>query len=390
MQPFSPCRSSSMDSLLDTRSPTRISSSSTSTERQRSPIQSDTRPTKHWETIDDTERDRPGENYKRPSPYTYSVKNNAVTREPMKDIEPSSPIRLERQSFEEDSYKKFESSARVENKVNSAMERTAPVNDRGLLISNILESDLNRKPAEEDPHPPISSNDDNDVFWDADDSLPPPPPMDALDPLETSHDSLPLPSPPREVLVEFPSTYNDFNSKQSNPVQKETFQQNGEDSSDIIKPEETPVVESSVEIGRGPKIELNGPGKVDASGVSDQPFETSSSTDLSSRETSPAENKTKSNQKAPPPSPLIITSTPTKDEPDERGLSLDVSTSPYSAGSNTSTPSSSRPNSMLSPKLEALDKEKVRCHVLLKDIGQWHAAGIKMTQVQTREKVPVM
>ena len=380
-----------MDSLLDTRSPTRISSPSTSTERQRSPTQSDTRPTKQWETRDDTERDRPGENYKRTSPNTYSVRSKAGTREPRQDIEPSSPIRLERQqSFEEESYRKFESSARVENKVNSAMERTAPVNDRGLLISNILESELNKKLAEGDPPPPISNNDDNEVFWDADDSLPPPPPMDVLDPLETSHDSLPLPSPPREVLVEFPSSYNDYNTRQNNPVQKETFQQNGEDSSDIIKPEETHVVESSVEIGREPKIELNGPGKVDTSGVSDQPFETSSSTDLSSRETSPAESKTKSNQKAPPPAPLIITSTPAKDEHDERGPALDVSTSPYSAGSNTSTPSSSRPNSMLSPKLEALDKEKVRFYVLLKDIGQWRAAGIKMTQVQTREKVPAM
>ena len=353
-----------MDSLLETRPPTRFSASSASTEQQRSPLQSDRGPTKQWEAIDNTERGRSDENYKRPSPNTFSIKNNPGTREPRRDIEPSSPVHLERQqAFEEEPFRKFESSVRVENKVNAAMERTDPVNDKRLLISNIIESDLNKKPAEEEPVPP-SNNDDNEVFWDADDSFPPPPPLHLLDPLETSQDSLPLPSPPREVLVEFPPSYNDYDSRQNNPVQKETFQQNGEGNNDIIKPEETTKVESSVEIGEGPKLELNGPGNVDTSGVSDQPFETSSSTDLSSKETSPAEAKTRSTQRAPPPAPLLITSTPTKDEPDERGTYLNVSTSPYSAGSNTSTPSSSRPNSMLSPKLEALDKEKVRCCAL--------------------------
>lgn len=356
---FSPLyRSSSMDSLLETRSPSRFGATSPPMEQQISPpIQSDTRPTKQWETIDNSDLGRSDENYKRPSHTAFDVKNNPGTREPRSGIEPPSPVRLEEQPFTQ-----FESSARVENKVNSAMERTAPVNDKRLLISNTLESDLNRKPAEEEPGPP-SNNDENEVFWDADDSFPPPPPQHLLDPLETSQDSLPLPSPPREVLVEFPPTYDDYVSRRNNPVEMETYQQNGKDCSDIIKPQETAVVESSVEIGVEPKIELNGPGKIDMSGVSDQPFETSSSTDLSSKETSPAESKTilRSTQRAPPPSPLLIpTSTPTKDEPGERGTYLDVSVSPYSVGSNASTPSSSRPSSMLSPKLVELDKEKVR------------------------------
>lgn len=355
-----------MDSLLETRSPSRFSATSPPTEQQISPpIQSDTRPTKQWETIDNSDLGRSEENYKRPSHTAFDVKNNPGTREPRSGIEPPSPVRLERQqSFEEQPFTQFESSARVENKVNSAMERTAPVNDKRSLISNTLESDLNRKPAEEEPGPP-SNNDENEVFWDADDSFPPPPPQHILDPLETSQDSLPLPSPPREVLVEFPPTYDDYVSRRNNPVEMEKYQQNGKDCSDTIKPQETAVVESRMEIGVEPKIELNGPGKMSV--VSDQPFETSSSTDLSSKDTSPAESKTiqRSTQRAPPPPPLLIhvpTSTPTKDEPGERGTYLDVFTSPYSAGSNASTPSSG-PNSMLSPKLVELDKEKVRCKV---------------------------
>lgn len=342
-----------MDSLLDTRSPTRLNATPVSpTDQQGSLLQSD----RQWETIDNSYRSRSDENYKRPlSSSAFGVKTSPGTRELTRhDIEPSS-VRLERQQALEEPFRKFETSARVENKVNSAMERAAPVNDKRLLISNMPETDLNRKPAEVQPN-----NDDNEVFWDADDSFPPPPPLH-LDPLETSQDSLPFPSPPREVLVEFPPSYNNYESRRNNRVQKETFQQNGGDSSDIIKPEQTALIESSVKIGQEPKVELNGPGKLDTSGVSDQTLETSSSTDLSSKETSPAEVRSRISPRAPPPSPLIITSTPTRDEPDDRGTYFDASTSPYSAGSNTSTPSGSRPNSMLSPKLEALDKEKVRC-----------------------------
>ena len=352
-----------MDSLLETRSPARLSATSPSTERQISqPVRSDARPTKQWETINYSGRSRSDEHYKRPS-HSFDVKSNPGTRELR--FEPSSPARLERQqSLEEQPFIKFESSAREENKVNIAMERTAPVNDKPLLISNTLESDLNRKPVEEEPGPP-SNNDENEVFWDADDSFPPPPPLHLVDPLETSQDSLPLPSPPPEVLVQFPPPYNDYDSRRNDSVEKETYQQNGKDCSDIIKPEENALVESSVEIIEEPKIELNGPGKIDTSGVSEQAFETSSSTDLSSKDNSPAESKKMSStQRAPPPPPLVLTSTPTKDEPDQKGSYLDVSTSPYSGGSNISTSPNSRPNSMFSPKLVELDKEKVKCYTL--------------------------
>jgi len=355
-----------MDSLLETRPPTRFSATSPSTEQQISTaIRNDTRPTtKHWETNGNPESGRSEEHYKRSS-HTFDVKSNPETREPRSDFEPSSLARLERQhSFEEQPFDKFASSAREENKVNSAMERTAPVSDKRLLISDSLESDLSRKPAEEEPRPP-SNKDENEVFWDADDSFPPPPPLHLFDPLETSQDSLPLPSPPREVLVEFPPPYDECDSGLNDPVEKDTYQQNGKDYNDIIKPEEIALVESSVEMGEEPKIELNGPGKIDTTGVSDQPFETSSSTDLSSKDTSPAESKKIGTQRAPPPPPLVLTSTPTKDVSDQKGSYLDVFNSPYSGGSNTSTPSNSRPNSMMfSPKLEALDKEKVKYFAL--------------------------
>lgn len=338
-----------MDSLLETRSPTRFRTSSFAEQQISTPVRGDTRPSKQWETNDYLGHSRSDENYKRPS-HVIDVKSNPGTREPRPNFESSSPARLERQQ-----------SAREENKVNSAMERTAPVNEKPLLISNHLESDLIRKLPEEESRPP-SNNDENEVFWDADDSFPPPPPLVLSDPLETSQDSLPLPSPPREVLLEFPPPYNDYDSRLNDPVEKETYQQNGKDSSDIIKSEETAFVESSVGIGEQPRIELNGPGKIDASGVSDQAFELSSSTDLSSKDTSPVESKKMSSSpRAPPPPPLVLlTSTPTKDEPDQKGSYLDVSNSPYSGGSNTSTPSDSRPNSLFSPKLVELDKEKVK------------------------------
>lgn len=69
-----------------------------------------------------------------------------------------------------------------------------------------------------------------------------------------------------------------------------------------------------------------------------------------------------STTKSPPPPPLVITSTPTTPQEADDGSSPDNdmagNTSPFS-GSSLSTPSSSRPGSMVSPKLEALDKEKV-------------------------------
>lgn len=353
------------DSVSETRTPSRISTTSADSrsplpesrsptsfykDNQKMPLQSGKTPPKQWETMGNYSRSRFDGDVKPPSSSSFGVKDSPDTREQKRDI-PSSPTRLERQQAVEEPLRKYEISSRVENKVESEMGRAFPLNDK-LVISNTPDSDFKRKTVEPEPMPP-PSNEDNEVFWDADDSLPPPPPLHLLDPLETSQDSLPLPSPPREVLVEFPTSYNDYNSK-GNPSQRES----ASISSDIIKREDVPVVESAVEISEEPKVELNGPGKVDTSDVSVEPLETTASTDLSFHDNSPAENK-KGSQRAPPPAPLIITSTPTRDEPSETDTPLDNSTSPYSLGSSTSTPSGSRPNSMLSPKLEALDKEKV-------------------------------
>lgn len=339
----------SQSSLPESRSPTRFTPATT-TEKRESPRLSDRTPPKQWESIDNSNRNRLDGDFKRPSSSSLGVVNSPKTRDQKPDAH-SPSTRPERHQTLEEPLRKFETSAGVENKINSEMERGVPLNDK-LVISNIPESDFKRKTVEPELPPP-SSNDDSEVFWDADDSFPPPPPLQLLDPLETSQDSLPLPSPPREVLVEFPPSYAECNSR-SNPLHMGPAQV----SSDIIKREQVPVVESAVEIGEEPKIELNGPGKVDTSSISEQALETTASTDMSFRDTSPAENK-KISHRAPPPSPLLITSTPTKDEPVEMEPPLDNSTSPYSLGSSTSTPSGSRPNSMLSPKLEALDKEKV-------------------------------
>ena len=348
-------------SLTETRSPTKLSSALTDkrdsevesrsptrfyTDKRENQSQSDKTPPNQWEAIGNSSQSRADEKFKRASASTFGVKNSLETREQKLDT------RIEAQNAFEEPLRKFETSAHFENNVNSGKDRAVPLKDK-LPRSNIPESDLKRKTVEPKFLPP-PSNDDSEVFWDADDSFPPPPPLDLLDPLETSQDSLPLPSPPREVLVEFPTSYEDYSSRR-NPAQREPAQVER----DVIRPEEVRVMESApAEIGEEPRVELNGPGKVDTSNVSEQPLETTSSTDLSLHYTSSPENK-KGSHRAPPPSPLIITSTPTKDEPAEADTPLDNSTSPYSACSSTSTPSGSRPNSIMSPKLEALDKEKV-------------------------------
>lgn len=219
------------------------------------------------------------------------------------------------------------------------------------LISNVPDSDLLRKEVE--PELPPARNDDGEVFWDGNESLPPPPPLDVFDPLETSQDNLPLPSPPREVLVEFPPSPREPNSR-SSPVHTKSASVNN----DVVRPDEIAVVESSpTEAFPELRIEENGHEKVNASGQREQTFENTSSTDSSFHDTSPSGSK-KESTRAPPPSPLRLTSTPTKDESAEMDIPLENSASPYSLSSTTSTPSGSRPNSLWSPKLEALDKEK--------------------------------
>lgn len=233
----------------------------------------------------------------------------------------------------------------------SSTERTTPWKEKSPT-SNISESYLRRKEVEPELPPP-SSNYNSDVFMDGDESLPPPPPLEVLDPLETSQDSLPLPSPPREVLVEFPISPREPDSI-STPVSIEPSVVR-----DAVKHDEIPVAESAlVQNSSEFRFEENGPGKIGRSIEHEQPLENTSSTESSFLDTSPTERKRESNR-APPPSPLMITtSTPTKDDPAEMDTPLDNSVSPYSLCSSASTPSGSRPNSVWSPKLEALDKEK--------------------------------
>ena len=330
------------DLQVDSRSPTRFYTD----KQEKKQSESDKTPPNQWEAIGNFSQSRPDEKFKRTSSSSFGVRNSPETREQKPDT------RMEIQQAFGEPLRKFETSARFENNVNSEKDRAVPLNDK-LSRTNIPESDFRRKTVEPELLPP-PSNDDSEVFWDADDSLPPPPPLDLLDPLETSQDSLPLPSPPREVLVEFPTSYEDYNSRR-NAAQREPPQVDR----DIVRPEEVPVVESApVEIGQESRVELNGPGRVNTSNVSEPPLGRTSSTDLSLHDTSSPENK-KVTHRAPPPSPLILTSTPTKDDPAEADTPLDNSASPYSVCSSTSTPSGSRPNSIMSPKLEALDKEKV-------------------------------
>lgn len=345
-------QSSSMDSLLDTRSPGKHDSASKSQDQDKSPIQGDQDRAKQWEAS----RRRSDEEFRRPSRSTSNAQNSLGSREPRLYIE-TSPLRQERQQALEKPLKQVEISTRNENRVNLATERVIPQNEKPSLNSNIPDVDFSRKSAEEEPPHP-SNEDENDVFWDADDSLPPPPPLELLDPLEMSQDNLPLPSPPREVLVEFPSSTEDYESRRDR-LEQETLEQNGVNSSDVIKPVGSFAVESSVETNHKTQVELNGPGKLETSGLSSTALDFSGSTDLSSNDTSLTEEKKYISPRAPPPAPLVITSTPSELEgSNERGTCLDVPNSPRSASSNTSTPSGSRPNSMLSPKLVELDKEK--------------------------------
>lgn len=341
------------DFVPENRPSTKYSATSTDSResleesRPRLPPSNDKTPPKHWETNDDFFRSRSNEQFKPPSRTTPSVAtDSAGTRELMVE-NLSSTTRVEKQHVPVEPVRKIRVYVPAEQKVNPDMERF-PSRNAKLSVSN-PDSDFERKPVEPELPPP-STDDDSNVFWDPDDSLPPPPPLNLHDPLETSQDSLPLPSPPREVLVEFPDPYSDFSSRNSSQREHSTV------GSDIVPREEVDGVPSPFESGQKSKIELNGSGKIDTSDISEQALETTTSTDLSFADTSPAENKT-STHRAPPPAPLVITSTPTRDDLEEADNPLD--SSPYSLGSSTSTPSGSRPNSMLSPKLEALDKEKV-------------------------------
>ncbi|XP_031554955.1 protein Shroom3-like isoform X2 [Actinia tenebrosa] len=273
---------------------------------------------------------------------------------------------------------------------------------------------------------PVYSVGDDDVFLGLtdDDLLPPPPPP--LD-FETSHDDLPLPTPPREMLEsplraeivskdrerkfievkavehtiqkletprwgDIPSekkklSYSEEKADEEKTVTKKAIAEKSpqrkekskedepykygiekpfryEGDMEVLKEKNTRNYELRYENDR------ESPEDIDFIKTESKPDEDSNlyeneygslekSTDISF-ETSRSEHG--GTTKSPPPPPLVITSTPTSNTQEaDDGSSPDNdmagNTSPFS-GSSLSTPSSSRPGSMVSPKLEALDKEK--------------------------------
>ena len=246
---------------------------------------------------------------------------------------PSLPVQS--QQVVENPVEKLEMTSFVESKIVANFDKIAIEDEQPSRSSGAAEASKRSSDVITEERQPPSQEGDGELFWDADDSLPPPPPASSLDPLETPEDNLPLPSPPREMLIDFPTPR-----------------------VDIV--ETVPVGEPSVETAHELGDELSGREKSDASILSESTMETTTSSDVSLRELSPPENKTPNSKRSSPPPPLIITSTPTKEEPGDLDPNLNSSASPLSLGSNLSTPGS-RPSSILSPKLEALDKEKVSC-----------------------------
>ena len=250
----------------------------------------------------------------------------------------------------------------------------------------------------------------DDSQWDNDDSLPPPPPELILN---TSEDNIPLPSPPEDVFSKSGkqkfkfeksesglSEGNDFEEKSNHEGKNSVLEENKKNlafssenkydnsvlekqkySSNVTSCETDMPVNVSYEsknVSLGTSSELEGSRFLNHSEEyknlispneeyscdSNEQSRSSTNSDSPSNERHHLSDTTHQDRgKSSTPSPLIITSTPTKELQEERDLdtnnrSGDVS-SPFSLGSDASTPSSSRPNSMLSPKLEQLDKEKV-------------------------------
>lgn len=146
------------DSVSETRTPSRISTTSADSrsplpesrsptsfykDNQKMPLQSDKTPPKQWETMGNYSRSRFDGDVKPPSSSSFGVKDSPDTREQKRDI-PSSPTRLERQQAVEEPLRKYETSSRVENKVESEMRRAFPLNDK-LVISNTPTLTLSEK-----------------------------------------------------------------------------------------------------------------------------------------------------------------------------------------------------------------------------------------------------
>ena len=184
--------------------------------------------------------------------------------------------------------------------------------------------------------PPPPKVGDDDVFWEDLDPLPPPPPE--IEQLESSQDNVPLPSPPKEVLLGLQPQRKDREDIALNLLGNNFEREPVDDKFENKENESTVKDENAKNVAVSEHVE---------------PLETS--IDFAEVDWVPERSR-----RASPPPPLVITSTPTNDEPPQVDTNLDSSASPMNTGSTLSTPSGSRPNSMLSPKIEALDKEKVR------------------------------
>lgn len=230
---------------------------------------------------------------------------------------------------------------------------------------------------------------DDDVFTTLDDSLPPPPPP-SYSYHETSSENLPLPTPPRELLVREPfrvaisrdKNRNDVYNSEPKSNERQSYTESNFNTKDsdvvihkVVNNEDLKGLEDRKHSGeetlnvKNSKYEERfNERKTD--NIEDNYINTEYNPTPSPKEktfiesTSPSKSELDSTETLiSKQSPIVRTSTPTRSESnsDERASpdsDRGGNTSPLS-GSSLSTPSSSRPGSMMSPKLEQLDKEKV-------------------------------
>lgn len=236
---------------------------------------------------------------------------------------------------------------------------------------------------------------DDDVFTNTtlDESLPPPPPTGIYQ--YTSDDNLPLPTPPREVLVggsvgrtvptrdrnrnvihdgdydrqQQTTSRHSFTENKSKREESKTLYHEADNDSDIKKNNERKQFEDadSITVRNSKNEELF---NVKITDNFDNYIHTDLKSSPSPKErsfdslTGPSKIELDTTETAvskEPASPIVITSTPTRNDSNDEGSPQSDrggNTSPLST-STLSTPSSSRPGSMVSPKLEQLDKEKV-------------------------------
>lgn len=242
--------------------------------------------------------------------------------------------------------------------------------------------------------------------WDNDDSLPPPPPEVVFD---TYEDNIPMPYPPEDAFPKKDKQEFQFGNSECEVIEVNDFAEKGyrESEINVLRENEKNLAFSDNKYDtsfdsllekekHSPKMNTSEQKNLSLKTNSEQEKKTilndnaafknlsnehsiygsdknyasnsslnerNRSIDSPSNERYLLDTSRQSIEKCSTPPPLIITSTPTKELQEEKELdtnsrSDDVS-SPFSLGSDMSTPSNSRPNSILSPKLEQLDKEKV-------------------------------